>query len=237
MRNTPSTRLYKRSEGAAEIFADLENIFACTNKTFFESRLSTPQFSFTSNPRSSGAFLPNRYASIDGGRAHGIAINSKHCQAAGDQDSMALVAFLSVQLARHEVGPESKNGKRGTPAYIDAWCRVVLDSMGLGTFVENSDDPRQLGYGLSVRVIEGGAFDHMCREMLVSGFRIRWHETALSPGEDSEEQVGSPPKVQKPSRVSYECPDCGLKALAKPGAMLGCWRCQLAMPPASETAS
>ena len=182
--------------------------------------------------------MPDRYVSEDGKTAHGIAVNSNYCQAVGVEGSLTLLAFLIVQLARCELGPVGKNGKRGTPGYIDQWCLNVLARIELEPFVEGSNDPRKLGYGLSARLVDGGPFDVMCREMLVTGFRIRWHEASDAPrtlndGDVAEQQ----PASKKQTRTCFECPSCGLKALAKPTALLSCVRCDVAMPPASEEAS
>lgn len=235
-----STRLYKQDDDgfASDVFADLDQAFDCTNKTFFEGRLNAPVFSFTRNRRSHGAVLPDRYVSEDGRTAHGIAINSDHCQAVGVEGSLTLLAFLTVQLARRELGPVGKNGKRGTPGYIDSWSLHVLARMALEPFVDGSDDPRKLGYGLSARPIDGGHFDIMCRELLVAGFRIRWHEASdFDPGPNDGDAAGTEPAPKKQTRTCFECPSCGLKALAKPTALLNCGQCHVPMPPAMGQAS
>lgn len=224
-----STKLYNQED--VDIFADFEQVHECTNKAFFEALLDPVVFSFTRNPRCQCAFQPMRYASVDGEMRHGFVLNSEYCQSVGDEVTMVLIGSLVVQQARHDLGPEGRKGSRGTPGNVDSWKHKVLTSIGIETFVADSDEERQLGYGLSFRAIEGGAFDLMCREFIVSGFRFRWRENAANFDPETGE-AKSPPEPKPQTRVSYECPECGLKALAKPAALLACASCNLAMPPA-----
>lgn len=223
-----SVELYNQEDG--DVFADADRFFGCTSKTLFEGRLSVPVFSFTRNPRSKGAFLPKRYASVEGTVRHGIALNSEHCQAIGDDGTMDLLGFLIVQQARRDLRPEGRNGKRGTPGNVDVWILNICSGIGLDLFSEQDGEDRQTGYGLTVRRIEGGPFDLMCRELVVSGFRFRWREN--TPNVDGDEATGpnTPPEQKKQTRDRYECPECELIALAKPGAKLTCGSCNLPMP-------
>lgn len=229
-----STKLY--SQETAAIFADFERFLGCTSKTHFGANLDEPVFSFIRNPRCKGAFLPERYSSVDGETRHGIAVNSKYCQSIGDDACMDLLAFLFVQLARRDLGPKGRNGKHGTPGYIDSWSHDSLARMGLQTFVEDSEDQRELGYGLSVRRVENGPFDLMCRELVVSGFRFRWHENAANVDTSRDDgKTGVPPEQKEQTRARYVCPECELKALAKPNAKLICGVCNLLMEASEPT--
>ncbi len=218
------------SQKGGDVFLDFEQFFECTNKALFESKLEKPVFSFTRNSRCKGAFQPKRYTSVEGQIRHGVTINSEYCQSIGDDGAMNLIGFLLVQQARHDLGPEGRNGKRGTPGNVDVWSLKVLARIGLDPFLENGEEERQTGYGLSVRRVEGGLFDLMCRELAVTGFRFRWRENA--PNVDGSVKAGSgmPPEQKKQTRDRYECPECGLVALAKPGVQLACGSCNLAMP-------
>lgn len=207
----------------AQVFGDFETIFDCTNKSFFEGKLTKPVMSFSRNPRLRGALLVGRYTSIEGGLAHGFVVNSEYCRAIGDEGSIQLIGFLNAQLARQELGPVNKKGKRGTPGYVDGWTRKVMLAMGLLPFAEGDKD-RQLGYGLSVAVEENGPLDLMCRELIVSGFRIRWHERPVASGNDDtdSDDAPEPPKPKKQTRARFECTDCGTKAWSSPKAALIC---------------
>ncbi len=215
----PISIVQPKNSRDAKVFDDFKAIFDCTNKTFFNGQLSCPVFSFSRNPRLKGAFLPERYLSVDGKRAHGIVLNSDYARGVGDAASMALLGFLIVQSARFVLGPEGKNGLCGTPGYVDAWTRDQLLSIGLLPVAEG-DDPRQLGYGLSVIAEDNGAFDLMCRELLVSGFAIRWHERPVAT--EADDDAPAEEKPPKPSRARFLCEDCGLIAHAKPSAHFLC---------------
>lgn len=230
----PSTELTSRlhNQEDADIFAGFEQIHDCTNQRFFDGQLDPVGFSFTRNSRCKGALQLDRYMSVDGKVMHGMTVNSEYCQTVGDAGTMTLLASLLVHQARHDLGPEGRNGSRGTPGNIDSWKHKVLAGMGIETFVEDSDEERQLGYGLSFRAVEGGPFDLMCRELLVSGFKLRWRENAANFDPETGEAKSPPPEAKPQTRVCYECPECGLKALAKPTALLACGVCNLAMPPA-----
>lgn len=216
---TPILNVQPKNNKDAKVFDDFNAIFDCTNNTFFDGQLTYPVFSFSRNPRLKGAFLSDRYFSVDGKLAHGIVLNSDHARGVGDAATMALLGFLIAQLARAELGPVGKNGSRGTSGYVDAWTRDQLLSMGLMPSAAD-DDVRQLGYGLSVTAVEDGAFDLLCREMLVSGFAIRWHERPVAT--ETDDDAPTEEKPPKPSRARFLCEDCGLIAHAKPSAHLLC---------------
>ncbi len=219
----------------SDVFADFEHFFVCINKSLFEGRLQTPVFSFTRNSRCKGAFQLERYVSVEGSVRHGITLNSEYCRAIGDDGTMNLIGFLAVQQARHDLGPEGRGGKRGTPGNVDIWSLKILSGLGLEPFVENGEDERQTGYGLSVRRVEGGPFDEMCRELVLTGCQFRWRENASNLDGSGEAGPGEAPEPKPQTRDRYECPECGLKALAKPGAQLICGSCNLAMPKTEPT--
>ena len=217
----PISNVHPKDCEDAKVFADFEAVFDCTNNTFFAGKLRPATFSFTRDPRVKSAFLRDRYQSINGQSAHRIVLNSEYARSIGYPGTMELIGFSIAQLAHAELGPEGKNGKRGTPGYIDGWTREQLLRMGLRPFAK--DDERQLGYGLSVSAVADCPFDLMCREMLVAGFAIRWRER---PAADAEAEDAGPegaePQPKKPSRARFQCRDCGLIAHAKPSTHLLC---------------
>lgn len=223
MTTTAMLNVHLSEPKGTKVFADFDQVFDCTNKTFFSGKLTRPQFSFSRDPRVRVAFLKDRYISTDGVKAHGIVLNSEVTRAIGDASTMALIGLSIAQLARAEFGPIGKNGKRGTPGYIDTWTRETLLWMGLRPVAGDEGDDRQLGYGLLVVVKDDGPFDLMCRAMLVDGFTIRWseHPTVPDDTEDADPNT-SPPQQPKQTRSRFQCCDCGLIALAKPSAHLLC---------------
>lgn len=206
----------------AKVFADFEEIFDCTNKTFFDGCLKRPQFSFSRDPRVKSALLRDRYQSVDGQSAHGICLNSEFARSLGDAGCITLIGFSIAQLARADIGPNGKNGKPETPGYVDDWTRKLLLSIGLRPFAFGEIEERQLGYGLSVDLIQDGPFDLMCRAMLVGGFAIRWHERPAASPEADADSDAEQPQPKKQTRARFQCSDCGLIAHAKPSAHLLC---------------
>lgn len=209
----------------AAVFEDLIECFDCANKKHFGGALSQPVMSFTRHPKVKCCFLPKRYQRLDGVTVHGFMVNSDYCLSVGDKKTMHLVGFLMVQQARQKFGPVNKKGKYGTPGYVDAWCKQRLLEIGLIPTHDGTLKGKQTGYGLSVLAEDGGFFDLMCREMLVGGFRIRWHERSVVSHDKSADAAGDAidkPTPKKQTRARFDCLDCGLKAWTKPSATLLC---------------
>ena len=138
-------------------------------------------------------------------------------------------------LWRHVLGPLNSKGQRGTLGYHDrAWADKV-ESIGLMPSSTGAPGRDRTGYMMNEYIIEGGPFDLLCRELLISDFTLTWREhvsKALVPFDetfgtgDAGALSGSESKAD---RRRFSCEDCKLNAWAKPSAKLVCGFCGRAM--------
>lgn len=75
-------------------------------------------------------------------------------------------------------------------------------------------------------------FDLACRELLITGFLIDWHDAPRRGTDSATGDIGGDaPKSDKKSgkRERFTCPGCGLNAWAKHSARLQCGECSATM--------
>ena len=79
---------------------------------------------------------------------------------------------------------------------------------------------KTIGQRMSHYVISGGPFDRASRKLLAKGFDVAWAEAMT-------QKIASSmtPSPEKAGRVRWGCPNCKLKAWAKPTALLVCGEC------------
>ena len=76
---------------------------------------------------------------------------------------------------------------------------------------------QQTGQKVSHYIAGGGPFDRACRELMQSGFSVRYVELW------SDEEAR---KKKAASKTKYTCPSCGLNAWGKPEINLVCGNCE-----------
>ena len=128
---------------------------------------------------------------------------------------------------------QARFGKAGTRGYHNrAWASKMLE-LGLSPFNVNS--PKEMtGVRVSHTIMAGGPFEVACRELLDTGFSVRWkHVPEELPAEDPEEAEPEDSKValrkeqKKASKTPFHCPKCGLRAWSKPTSKLMCGSCRI----------
>ena len=162
-----------------------------------------------------GAFAPNRFESRTGESAHEIILNPHYLAQREDFESLSTLVHEMAHQWREELGPVGRRRTKGARGYHDLVWAECMERVGLMPSDTGAPDGKRTGPRVSHYVIEGGPFERTARELIASGFVIRWRDIPIAPeGNDPGNDAAAKPKSQK-SRVKFSCPDCGQNAWAK----------------------
>lgn len=222
-----------------EAYSDILHAFGYFNERLFEGRLSAPLITFARKPRMLGAFCPNRFQRTSGESAHEIILNPQYLALRDDYDTLSTLVHEMAHQEREDFGPPGSGGKTVSNGYHDAVWADGMERIGLMPSHTGRPGGKRTGGRVSHYVIEGGPFDVAARELILSGFVIRWHDQltpedlAKGAGKDGSARPANKPK-RKRDRIKFTCGGCGLNAWAKPAARLKCAPCDLGLTSESQ---
>ena len=218
--------------------ADHDHAYDFFNVRLFGTSLPRCLITISSKRKAVGYFRPVFFSdsALDGQpqRLDEIGMNPEYY--ADLSDYLSTLVHEMVHLEQENVGRPGKGGYHNR-----AWARRMLD-LGLPPFNVNHPE-KMIGVRIDHTIRAGGPFDLACQELLAGGFRIRWvHQSEVErpldelPGEeDKEARIRK--KQKKASKTPYDCPNCDLRAWAKPAARLMCADCQQLLIAEQEDAS
>lgn len=196
----------------AQAFSALFDYF---NSELFGGELSPCLLNFSRKSKAYGFFAPERWASEDGQPVHEISLNPSYMAERSPEEFLSTLVHEMCHLWQREFG---KPGKRGY--HNKEFARKMAE---VGLICSNTGKPGGKGTGVQMThyIDTDGAFqealqgapDHlplMCQEVTSAGRTKRL-------------------KASNKSKTKYTCQGCEFNAWAKPGALLGCWTCQLEM--------
>lgn len=217
-----------------QAYQDLQRAFDYFNDRLFEERLPHCLLTLTRKRRALGYFAPERFTNTGGRIAHEISLNPRYLELQGDYDALSTLVHEQCHAARHDV-PPNRNGGRGTRGYHDRAWGKIMRSVGLVPSHTGQPGGRQTGYRMSHYVEEGGRFDVVCRELLVSGFTLRWRDKVQYAVRRAQRDELPAKALESPAqtRAKFTCANCKLNAWAKPSARIACVDCR---SPMSSTA-
>jgi hypothetical protein len=199
-----------------EVLRPFYTLFSVFNRELFNSELVPVAILVQRGGRQvAGHYAPKRLAHRNSGqKLDEISINPKFLIKEPIEFSGQTIAHEMVHHWEEYAGKPPRGNY-----HTKRWAAKAV-SIGLEPF--NVDDPsKQTGQRVSDRIIPGGRFDRVFREMIAGGFRIDW-------GDCVEDDAGK----GKPSRarnVEYFCPQCGLSFKQRPGLPLACSRDLIAL--------
>jgi hypothetical protein len=207
---TPTQQAYGDPDAAVRFLVD----------RLFEGKLPSPVLAFNRQPNSHAYVRKDAFAGPDGKRAHELSLNVHRLQHADDRTVLATIACGLVEISMIEQGRAGRSR-----SYRSKSWREKMQEIGLRPVARN--DGRTRGYGIAFEIVEGGAFDIDCAELLASGFKLRWRD-ALSDPPVIEEANASEYSAPKNTRTRFVCVTCSQRAWAAAGAVLACGKCNFA---------
>jgi len=200
------------------------------NERLFGGGLPDCVITNTRRRRTLGYFRSRAFADKGGAIAHEISINPTHAALDGDFDALSTLVHEMAHLWREEFGPANRNGRKGSRGYHDRVWGRKMEEIGLMPSATGRPDGRKTGFQMSHYIIDGGPFDLVCRELLISDFVITWadnpaHLTAMSAASGDAPEAA--PEPQATTRARFTCHQCNQKAWAKFSAKLICGECRI----------
>lgn len=226
---------------AEEIHTYWSSAFNLWNDALFHGQLPKVALTFTHKARALGFFRADALQSVDGCKAHMIAMNPRYFHV-GDQHTHSVFVHELAHLWREELGPPNQKGGKGSRGYHDRiWCSKMIE---IGLFPSHTGRPggRQTGFQMMHYIVEGGLFEQSFSDVEAMLGNIVWKDTMpaefnLDPIEKELEDVGvvaksdngkppAPESKVKKDRIKFTCRHCGLNAWAKPSARIACVECE-----------
>lgn len=224
-------------EHAFDLARNFQQAFGFFNQKLFAGKLSSVIITTQRHRGASGFFSPDSYqerAFDEGGlptapgfTVHEIAIMPDAMYGRTDREVLSTLVHEMCHQLQQEQGHPSRNNYHNRE-WAKYMREVGLEPSDQGKYdVRNPDltdeerknavEGKSTGQKMSHFIMPGGLFDKACAELLEAGFVLRLQQAPIL--------RLKPPK----SKLKYTCPDCGLRAWAKPGSRLACADCKCIM--------
>jgi predicted SprT family Zn-dependent metalloprotease len=209
---TPTIETYEAFQFAFDFF----------NEGLFEGKLKACLITLQRrSKRTCGYYSAQRFSEIKGkAYTDEIAMNPQRFTSASVGDVLSSLLHEMVHLWQFHFGTPSRGG------YHNSEWGSKMKEVGLYPSSTGAVGGRETGQQVSHYIIDGGAFDKACRNLLVAEFTLRWGEVIRVVSENGTEDVA---KKNKSNRYKYCCPVCGAAAWGKPDLNLVCGDCKITM--------
>lgn len=225
---------------SAELHADLQQAFNHFNRELFGDRLPKP-FWVTVRKRSVLAhYAYRRWAKGEnGGNGENVPelrdeinINPDYMVIRGLEDFLSSIVHEMMHMWQFHQGTPSRAG------YHNAEWAEKMEAVGLVPSNTGKEGGKKTGQKMDHYIIDG-SFKDAAKDLTDGGFKLRWtgavaevhggEGTKFVPSVGPRPSVGKKPARKAPTRVRFDCPDCGQKSWAKPSANLKCGNCDALM--------
>lgn len=208
-------------------YRDLQVAAGFFNDRLFGGKLPNVLLTMSRKPRMLGYFGAEFFAATDGSTVHEISLNPAYFESRGDKETLSTLVHELVHLHRHVFGPPNSKGGKGSRGYHDLIWAKSMSLIGLHPTNDGTLNGKQTGYSMTHLIVDGGPFDIACRELLISGFTIRWRDARRATGTGFNGGGNEP--TSKQTRARFTCPGCEQRAWAKHSAALNCGLCNINM--------
>jgi hypothetical protein len=200
-----------------QTYGGLNRAYVFFNVRLFNGRLPPCLITMQRKKGSYGYFAPARFGRKDE-ITDEIALNPAHFDE-GERETLSTLVHEMAHLWQQHFGKPSRNGYHNKE-----WGRMMKE-IGLHPSSTGREGGKETGQRVSHYIVAGGAYDlafeaYKAKHGLIDLFGDRWQET--------EAQKKTKAK-KNGSKTPYVCPDCDLKAWAKPDAALICGDCEIAL--------
>jgi predicted SprT family Zn-dependent metalloprotease len=225
-----------------EAYAELQQAFDHFNEALFGGELPPCLITLQRERRTYGYFSNSRFARRSGERSDEIAMNPSYFAVRSIRDTLSTLAHEMVHQWQCHFG---KPGRRG---YHNKEWAARMEAVGLMPSDSGQPGGRKVGERMTHYIVDGGAFDVACAELLTREFTLSWVDRfppvrpsavpgMSGTGDDDEDDDGDddgtddlsglvelPPiePVNRSNRVKYRCPSCAAQVWGKPKLQVLC---------------
>lgn len=205
-------------------YHNLDRAFSHFNSALFSGVLPGALITLHDHPRARGYFRRKAFAH----RTEAEAFTDEICLCPSthadrtDHDILSTLVHEMVHLWQFHHGEPPRR------CYHDREWAAKMEAVGLTPSDTGLPGGKRTGQSMTHYIIEGGAFDIACRDLLATGWALQWEQPARQIASASGTK-GTGGESPKSTRRKFSCPQCGLSAQAKPAARLVCGGCSVEM--------
>lgn len=203
-----------------ELAQCLVRAFSWYNEHLFDSELPHCLIStHRTRPSIFGHYIAEKVIRADRSeQAAEISLNQYYFSIRSFEDTLADLVHNMVHHWQECFGEGSRSG------YHNRQWADKMESIGLYPSDTGLEYGKRTGQKMRHYAVGGGPFDVATRQLLDSGFCIEWGDFIIPEADKDDEE-----KEQKPKKIKYTCPDCGVEASALPGLCFACGPCGVYM--------
>ena len=202
-------------------YGGLDRAYDFFNEQLFGGQLPRCLITMQRKKGSYGYFAAERFGRRVGKAMSGevqlvtdeIALNPSLFDRRMTDDTLSTLVHEMVHLWQHHYGEASRAGYHNRE-----WSRRMLE---VGLVPSSTGEPggKQVGQKMTHYIAPGGAFSQACAGLRKTGFDAFYVEL----WDDASRQKTK--KKKAASKTKYSCPDCEVRAWAKPATSLVCGDC------------
>ena len=225
----------KRRSAVHTTYGALQAAFDFFNAELFADRLTPVVFVFFRKKNMCGCFRPAAWRKRSRGgaveqserRADEIALNPDYLLERGELDVLSTLVHEQVHQLQLLVGSPSRKN------YHNAEWAGMAEAVGLTPTTTGQPGGARVGQKMDHLIVPGGPFEAAALRLLDGGWDFEWEarspQSILMGADDGASGgavgEGENPDPPAPSKLTYRCPQCGLRAWAKPATNLMCGDC------------
>jgi hypothetical protein len=208
------------SQHTVQQYRQFQQAYDYFNTELWSGTLPQVLVTLQRKPRMMGHFAPERYQHRRRGELiHEIALNPDCFVGQTDEQVLDTLVHEMAHVWQQTFGSP---GRRG---YHNRQWGKEMKRIGLYPSSTGAPGGRETGEHMSDYIILGGPFQVACRRLLDGGFRLQWQSHYPKPFADGVLIEDEHELAKRKGRIRFTCPDCRLRAWAKPDASLLCGRC------------
>ncbi|MCA0248245.1 MAG: SprT-like domain-containing protein [Proteobacteria bacterium] len=202
-------------------YGGLDRAYDFFNEQLFGGQLPRCLITMQRKKGSYGYFAAERFGRRVGKAMSGevqlvtdeIALNPSLFDTRMTDDTLSTLVHEMVHLWQHHYGEASRAGYHNRE-----WSRRMLE---VGLVPSSTGEPggKQVGQKMTHYIAAGGAFSQACAGLRQTGFDAFYVELWDDAGRQKTK------KKKAASKTKYSCPDCEVRAWAKPATSLVCGDC------------
>lgn len=236
-----------------QAYGELEQAYEFFNRQLFASELPSIMITLQRKKNARGYCSRLRFAQHNSPeiRVTEIAMNPAYFGIRTIKETLSTLAHEMAHVWQFHFG---KPGRRG---YHNKEWGEKMESIGLMPSATGRPGGAKTGEHMTHYIIEGGAFEMACQELLTTGFTLSWYDRYAPPEYVAQIRaaqasasagladpahpspagseitgpdgaiVEDPGEPSKTYKTKYTCPNCKANAWGKPTLKLICGDCQL----------
>lgn len=153
-----------------QAYSELQTAYDFFNEHLFDSMLPVCLITLQRDKRTYGFFSNAQFVNSDGKKTDEIAMNPSYFSIRSIPDTLSTLVHEMVHLWQQHF---AKPGRRG---YHNKEWAEKMEEVGLPSSDTGKEGGKRTGERMSHYILEGGAFDLVCKKLLTQEFTLSWFD-------------------------------------------------------------